>query len=92
MLNVILPPLALSWLTVSLRMSPAGTFTSKLRLRFTSMPLGPVTRTARVVRPTSPELSSKASRLRSPAMSATVRSKPGCDWAPASNSYLPVTV
>ena len=48
-------------------MSPAGTFTSKVSLRRTSMPLGPVTRTASVVWPTSPEFSSKASRLRSPA-------------------------
>ena len=61
-------------------MSPAGTLTSKVSRRRTSMPSGPVTRTASVVRPTSAGLSSKASRLRSPAPSATARSKPGCDW------------
>ncbi len=50
-LSVSLPPLAASWLTVSRRMSPAGTFTSKVRRRRTSMPPAPVTRTASVVRP-----------------------------------------
>ncbi len=86
LLSVSLPPLAESWLTVRRRMSPAGTFTSKVRRRCTSMPLGPLTRTASVVRPTSVGLSWKASRLRSPAPSETARSKPGCDWAPGSDS------
>ena len=86
LLSVSLPPLAASWLTVSRRMSPAGTFTSKVRRRRTSMPPAPVTRTASVVRPTSLGLSSKASRLRSLAPSETLRSKPGCDWAPGSDS------
>ena len=84
--RVILPPLAASELTVRRLMSPAGTLTSKVRRRRTSMPLGPVTRTASVVNPTSPGFSWNASRLRSPALSERERSKPGCDWLPGSVS------
>ena len=84
--SVILPPLAASELTVRRLMSPAGTLTSKVRRRRTSMPSGPVTRTASVVRPTSPGFNWKDSRLRSPAPSERERSKPGCDWLPGSDS------
>ena len=87
-----LPPLACSELTDRRLMSPAGTFTSKVSLRRTSIPFGPVTRTASTVRPTSSGFSSKISRLRSPAPSCTARSKPRVGWvAPGSSSYWPVT-
>ena len=81
-----MPPLGASVATDMRRMSPAGTFTSKVSVRLTSMPPGPVTRTASLVRPTSLGLSWKLSRLRSPAAMVTVRSKPGCVCAPASGS------
>ena len=60
-------------------MSPAGTFTSKVSVRRTSMPSGPVTRTASVVRPdlVGLELEGLALALAG-ARCVTVRSKPGC--------------
>ena len=44
--SVILPPPALSAVTVVRLMSPAGGFTSNVRWRSTAMPSGPVTCTS----------------------------------------------
>ncbi len=91
LVSVILPTLGASVATVRRLMSPAGTLTSKVSVRRTSMPPGPVTRSASFVRPTSARLELNASRLRSPAAMVTERSKPGWTCLPGAFSNSPAT-